>query len=388
MIFSLGLMLLLGFIAAKLIHRIKVPAVTAYLVLGIVVGPSALNLISKQLLDSSGLISNVVLGFIAFSIGRNFIRDNLRRVGRPVLWISILGAVCPWFLVTFGLCVFLKLPVYVALLFGAISSATAPAATAMVVREYKAKGSFTDVLLGVVAIDDAWCLIIFAISLAVSKGLAAGMAANAIFSNVLFRPLLEIFGAFLLGGILSILLFYFSRYTRTNEELLIYTLGFIFLNIGLALYFQLSVLLSCMCLAALLVNIDKASFRFFDALRTIDSPFYLLFFVLAGANLDIKLLGALGFLGLFYLIVRSLGKVGGAYLGGCISRAPEKIKKYLGLGLLPQAGVALGVALIAKANFPQVGEMIFSTIVATTVVYELIGPVFTKFSLRKSGDIS
>ncbi|MEA3328137.1 MAG: cation:proton antiporter [Candidatus Omnitrophota bacterium] len=388
MIFSLGLILLLGFIAAKFIHRIKVPAVTAYLVLGIIIGPSALNLISKEMLNSSGLISNVVLGFIAFSIGRNFVKDNLRRVGRPVLWISIMGAVCPWLLVTFGLCIFLKLPVYVTLLFGAISSATAPAATAMVVREYKAKGSFTDVLLGVVAIDDAWCLVIFAVSLAASKALAAGITGNAIFISVLFHPLLEIFGSFLLGGVLSILLSYFSRYARTNEELLIYTLGFIFLAIGLSLYFQFSVLLSCMCLAALLVNVNKLSFKFFDVLKTIDSPFYLLFFVLVGANLDIKLLNTLGLLGFFYLIIRSISKIGGAYLGGCISRSSDSMKKYLGLSLLPQAGVALGVALIAKENFPQAGEIIFSTIVATTVVYELVGPVFTKFSLRKAGDIS
>jgi Kef-type K+ transport system membrane component KefB len=387
MVFSLGLILLLGFIAAKLIYRIKIPAVTAYLVLGIIIGPFALNLISSGILDASGLISNIVLGFIAFSIGQNFIRDTLRKIGRPVIWISILGAVCPWFLITFGFYIFLKLPFYVALLFGAIASATAPAATTMVVREYKAKGSFTDILLGVVAIDDAWCLIIFAISLAISKAVVAGMASKLVFSIALLHPLLEIFGALLLGGILSVALSYFSRYTRTPEELLIYTLGFIFLDIGLALYFQISVLLSCMFLGAMLVNINKVSFRFFDALRTVDSPFYLLFFVLAGANLEIGFLKTLSFLGIFYLIFRSLGKIGGAYLGGYFSSAPEVIRKYMGFGLLPQAGVALGVALIAKASFPQVGEMVFSTIVVTTIIYELIGPAFTKFSLRKAGEI-
>ena len=143
-----------------------------------------------------------------------------------------------------------------------------------------------------------------------------------------------------------------------------------------------------MFLGAMLVNFNKLSFKFFDALRSIDSPFYLLFFVLAGANLDIGLLKLLGGLGLSYIIFRSLGKIGGAYLGGCLSRASHSIRRYMGLSLLPQAGVALGVALIAKESFPQVGEMIFSTIVATTIIYEIIGPSLTRFSLRKAGEVA
>ena len=165
MIFSLGIILLLGLAAAKLIHRIKVPSITAYLLLGIIIGPYALNLVSQGILDSSGLISNVVLGFVAFSIGQNFLISTFRRIGRDILWISILGACVPWILVTLAFLFILKQPFYIAFLFGAISSATAPAATMMVVREYRARGSFTDTLLGVVAIDDAWCLIIFAVSL-------------------------------------------------------------------------------------------------------------------------------------------------------------------------------------------------------------------------------
>jgi len=386
-IFSLGVILLLGLAAAKLVHRIKIPSITGYLFLGILIGPYTLNLVSKGILDSSGLISNVVLGFVAFSIGQNFLISTFRKIGRDILWVSILGACVPWILVTLAFLFILKQPFYIAFLFGAISSATAPAATMMVVREYKARGSFTDTLLGVVAIDDAWCLIIFAISLAVCKAMVLQPATNIIFPGVVLYSLLEIVGAFLLGGAISFLLSYFSRFTRTSGDLLIYTLGFIFLNIGLALYFNLSVLLSCMFLGAMLVNFNKLSFKFFDALRSIDSPFYLLFFVLAGASLDIGLLKVLGGLGLCYIIFRSLGKIGGAYLGGSLSGASSSIKRYMGLGLLPQAGVALGVALIAKASFPEVGEIIFSTIVGTTIVYEIIGPSLSRFSLRKAGDI-
>lgn len=386
-IFSLGLILLLGFIGAKIIRGIRIPAVTAYLLVGIIIGPYMLNLVSKGILGSSGLISNIVLGFIAFSIGQNFLKETLFKVGKPVLLVSILGAVCPLILVTFGFFIFLKLPFYICLLFGAISSATAPAATMLVIREYKAKGSFTDTLLGVVAIDDAWCLIMFAISLAISKAVTVHIATSFLLPKVIFHSLLEIFGAFILGGIFAIVLSYFSRYTKTSEDLLIYIIGFILLNIGLCIYFHLSVLLSCMSMGAILVNVNKVSFKFFDTLRSIDSPLYLLFFVLAGANLEIGLLKTLGLLGLGYVIFRSIGKTGGAYLGGLIARVPARMKNYMGLSLLSQAGVAMACALVAKASFPEVGGMILTTIIASTIVFELIGPPLTKFSLKKTGEI-
>ncbi len=386
-IFSLGLILLLGFIGAKIIRGIRIPAVTAYLLLGIILGPCALNLISKGILGSSGLISNIVLGFIAFSIGQNFSISTFRKVGKPVLWISILGACVPWILITVTFLFIFKQPFYIAFLFGAISSATAPAATIMVVRECKAKGSFTDTLLGVVAIDDAWCLIIFAISLAISKALATHVATGFLLPRVVFHSLLEIFGAFILGGIFAIVLSYFSRHTRTSEDLLIYIIGIILLNIGLAIYFHLSVLLSCMSMGAVLVNINKVSFKFFETLRGIDSPLYLLFFVLAGANLEIGLLKALGLIGLGYIAFRSIGKIGGAYLGGLIAQAPARMKNYMGLSLLSQAGVAMACALVAKASFPEVGGMILTTVIASTIVFELIGPPLTKFSLKKTSEI-
>ncbi|NQS99851.1 MAG: cation:proton antiporter, partial [Candidatus Omnitrophica bacterium] len=283
--------------------------------------------------------------------------------------------------------ILLKQPFYVALLFGAISSATAPAATMMIVREYKAKGSFTETLLGIVAIDDAWCLMIFAVSFAIAKAVSLSVTSNALIFQAVLHSILEIGGAFVLGGALALILTYLSRFVITPAELLIYTLGFVFLNTGLALYLNFSVLLANMFLAAVLVNVHQVSFKFFESLRTIDSPLYLLFFVLAGANLEIGLLKGIGLLGLTYIVFRSLGKIGGAYLGGVIASVPERMKKYIGLTLLPQAGVALGVALIAKAEFPQFGGMIFSTIIATTVIFEIVGPILTRIGLKKAGEI-
>ena len=386
-ILGLGFILLTGLFSARLINKIKFPAVTAYLLLGIFIGPSVFKLIPKDIIVSSGLISNIVLGIIAFGIGQNFSRDNFRKIGKSVIWISVLEACGAWIFVTLVFLIILRQPFYLSLLFGAISSATAPAATVMVIREYRAKGNFTDTLLGVVAIDDAWCLIIFAISLAISQAIYAHMLATFFLIKVFLSSILSIFGAFILGGIVAMLLTYLSRYLRTQTELLIFTLGFVFLNIGIAMWLKLSVLLANMFLGAILVNIHKTSFNFFDSLKTVDSPLFLLFFVLAGANLEIGILSKLGLIGLAYLIFRVAGKVIGASLGARISNASKSIKRYLGLGLVPQAGVALGCALVAKSDFPKVGGMIFTTIVATTVIYELVGPLCTKYALQKAGEV-
>lgn len=386
-ILGLGFILTAGLFSAKLIKRVKFPAVTAYLLLGILIGPALFKLVPERILNSSGLISNIVLGIIAFGIGQNFSRYHLRKIGKPIIWISVLEACGAWIFVTVAFLLILKQPFYVSLIFGAIASATAPAATVMVIREYRARGNFTDTLLGVVAIDDAWCLIIFAISLAISQAVYTHMMVASFLIKVFFNSLLNIFGAFILAGILATLLSLFYRFIRTQTELLIFTLGFIFLNIGLAIWLHLSVLLASMFLGAILINIHRYSFKFFDALKSIDSPLFLLFFVLAGANLEISILPKLGIISFAYLVFRVIGKMTGARLGAQISNASDSIKRYLGWGLVPQAGVALGVALVAKSDFPAAGEMIFTTIIATTVIYELIGPLCTKFALQKAGEV-
>ena len=386
-ILGLGVVLLGGVFCARFINKLGFPAVTAYLVLGIFIGPSVFNSVPKELLNTSGLISNIVLGFIAFGLGQNFSRGLFQKIGKPVLWISILEVLGPWALVTLSLFFLLRQPFYVALLFGAISTATAPAATVMVVREYKAKGRFTDILLGVVAIDDAWCLIIFALSLAISKAVAFHTSNTFIF-EVIFHSLIEIIGALMLGGLIAFFATLFSKFIRTQTELLIYTLGFILLTTGLAILLHLSVLLANMFLGTVLININKSNLEFFDVLKLIDSPLYLLFFVLAGANLEIGLLKGIGITGIIYIFFRTAGKTVGSIWGGYIVKVEENIRRYLGLGLLPQAGVALGCALVAKSDFPKVGSMIFTTIVATTVIYELIGPLCTKYALHKAGEIT
>ncbi len=385
-ILSLGIIFLSGYGILKLIEILKIPSVTGDLILGIVIGEEILNLVSHHILSASGCISNIVLGLIAFSIGQNFSVEKFKRLGRSILFISVFEATGAWITVTLVFHFLLGKPLYVALLFGAIASATAPAATVMVIREYRAKGVFSNILLGVVAIDDAWCLMIFSISLAASRALATHIG-GAVLIKTIMNAVIEIFGALALGGFLGFLFNKFSSTIKTAVGLQFYTLGFVFLVIGIAINLKFSILLASMALGATLVNIRPDNQKYFESIRNIEPPLYLLFFVLAGANLELASLKNIGVIGLTYLISRVMGKAIGAAIGGFIAGAPSSVKKYIGLALVPQAGVALGVALIAKADFPDIGGMIFDTIVATTVVYELIGPILTKLALKKAGEI-
>jgi len=383
-ILGIGIILMFGLLSGKFAEKIKTPAITAYLLLGIVFGPFVLNFVPQNIINISGVISNIALSFIAFSIGQNFSRQTFKQVGSQVMWISVLEALGACFITLFGL-ICIGVPKNIALIFGAIAAASAPAAIIMVVREYKARGKFVDVLMGVVALDDAWGLIIFSIFLAIAKAMSAPDISH--MAHVILGAVKEIGISCIIGGLMGVFLSRLGRLLKNQTDLLIFTIGSIFITTGLSLYFHGSVLLSCMFLAAVVVNLNNESFKFFDVLSNVDWPIYLVFFVLAGASLEIDMLGKIGVIGIAYIILRVVGKFLGTFLGAKISNADPDVKKYLSFGLLPQAGVALGMALIAKEQFPEAGSMIFTTVAATTVIYEIIGPFFVKLALQKTNQI-
>jgi len=387
-ILSLAIIFILSFFASRLTKKLKVPTVTTYVVLGILLSPGLLNLISKEFLATSDFFSQIVLGMIAFSLGESFSLSTLRRVGRAVIGISVSASLVPWFLVTFAVWMFFNQPFYIALVFGAIAAATAPAAVVMVTQEYKSKGDFTDTLLGVVAIDDAWALVIFGLSLSVAKTFVIGNGSSVGLVKDLIKTLLEIGGSFVLGGVIAVVFNKLSSFINTNKERLIYTFGFLSLVIGIAISFNFSILLSCMFFGALLANTNKESFHFFNSLRDIDAPLYLIFFVLTGASLKVSVLGTSVALTMGYVIFRTFGKIIGSFIGAKVVNASLSIKKYMGLALIPQAGVALACALIAKHAIGGVwGDTILTITIASTVIFELIGPWATKQSLIKAGEI-
>jgi len=384
---SAGLILLLGFVGARLLKLVRLPSVTAFLLVGILIGPQILNLVTVEIFTASEFFSNLVLGLIAFSLGENFRLDKLRQGVRQVMWISLSAALAAWLLVSTALIVYfisIKMPIYPAIVLGAAASATAPAATVLIIREYRAGGLLTELLLKVVAIDDAWCLIFAAMAIAVGNA----MRADVFQMSIVFAGLGEIFGALVLGGILGYLSSRLSKFVRTREELLVYTLGLLFLNVGLSIALGVSVLLSAMMMGLVMVNIARENYKFFEVIRSVDTPLYLTFFIISGAHLDFAILYKMGIAGILYVVFRTLGKVYGAKLGARVSGAPKSVEEWLGLSLAPQAGVALGIGLVAKVTFPDFGDYIFTIIAATSVIFELVGPLLTKYSLMKAGEIS
>ncbi|GAI07644.1 unnamed protein product, partial [marine sediment metagenome] len=217
---------------------------------------------------------------------------------------------------------------------------------------------------------------------------ANAMRAEVFQISIIFVGLGEIFGALIIGGILGYIFSFLSRFVKTAEEFLVYIFGFILLNVGLSIALNVSVLMSSMMMGLVVINLARENYKFFEVLRTVDAPLYLVFFILAGAHLDFSILYKMGVVGLLYIIFRVIGKVYGAKIGAKISNAPKPIENWLGLGLTPQAGVALGIGLVAKSTFPEFGNYIFTIIAATTVIFELVGPLLTKFSLMKVGEIT
>ncbi len=381
-----GLIFLVGLLTSKVLERFKLPAVTSYLIAGVVLGPYVLNIVPEVLINSTTLVANIILSIVAFSLGQTFTKRQIEAIGKSVMlisWGEVLGA---FILVSLVLYI-AGLPFYQAILFGGIAPATAPAATIMVIREYKAKGKFTETLLGVVAIDDAWGIMVFALALSIAKVLVLPGADQSLIFKSFLLALVKIFGALALGIVLGLIFSFAAKFIKNETNILILVFGFILANTGLALHFKLSDLLANMALGATIANLKSDSI-YFNVLKRIDWLFYVYFFVLTGTSLEVPLLKKIGFIGLLYLLCRPLGEYIGAYIGGLLGRVEKRIRKYIGLGLVPQAGVALGLAIIVRNEFQNtIGHAFLTTIVATTILYEIFGPLFTKYALRKAGEI-
>jgi Kef-type K+ transport system membrane component KefB len=384
LILNSALLLLAGFTIGKLVNKLKLPAVTGYLIAGIIMGPSILNVMTPQMNEAATILSHLALSLIAFNIGSQFTIRTIKSLGKSVVWITFLEAFGASIVVTLAMYFLADQPLHIAMLFGAIAAATAPAATIMVIRETKAKGTFTDTLLAVVAIDDPVCVILFAIA----SGFASLTLHNAGVSPfmVFLDSILGVIYALLVGIGLGLLLTRVIPKIKTPAELQTLSLGLIILGSGLAIQWNLSPLLVNMALGSAIANLSHRADSVIDKITALDTPLYVLFFTLSGASLNLSSLKEIGLVGIIYVVFRVIGKMLGSTLGAYISDADENVKKYLGLGLVPQAGVALGLALIAKQTMPEIGEFIHPAIVSATVIYELIGPPLAKFALIKAGD--
>ncbi len=387
LIFALGIILLSGLIAALLIEKIKLPYVTGYIIMGIIIGPYVLNLIPKTFLRNTDIIANFVLSIVAFMISRNFSYSVFKKTGKQIIFVSMFEATGAWLFVTLGVFLLLHKPLYIALLFGALAAATDPASILLVSRQYRTKGPVTNVLLGTVAIDDAWGLIIFVISMILAIQMKSGASANISPVKMILGAILEIVYTLGIGAAMGFIFSYLARFIRTKGYRLIYTLGFITLTAGIAMHFHYSPLLACMALGTVIVNFAPNEGTYFEGIEFFAEPLMLVLFILIGAGFELKAITTIGLIGAVYIGMRFVGKYLGASIGAFLSKAPKTVRKFVGLGLVPQAGVALGMAILGKEYFPQAGNYIMTVIVATTLVLEVIGPPITQLTFNLAGEI-
>ena len=402
---SLSIALLAGLLLSRLAKLVKLPAVTAYLISGVLIGPfvlGALNIpgigiISEQI-EGFGLISDLALGFIAFSMGNEFRLSQLKKIGKQATVIGVLQALITTIVVDVALIALhfampdtLSIPA--AIVLASVATATAPAATLMVVKQYKAKGPVTDVLLPVVALDDAVGLVVFAISFGIARSMGtAGVSPLAI----ILEPLLEIVLSLLLGFVMGLLFTLCEKYFHSRSKRMAVSVTFVMLTVALSglkfeigdIHIAFSSLLACMMLGTVFCNICEVSEELMDRADRWTTPVLILFFVISGAELDLSVFAqwTVVVVGIVYIIARSLGKYYGANISARITKSDPNIIKYLGITLLPQAGVALGMAIKAIELGPD-GAIVRNITLFSVLIYEIVGPFLTKMALTKAGDI-
>lgn len=381
----LAMAMILSLLSGKLMKKIKLPNVTGYLIFGLLAGPYVLKIFTHQVMEQFTIIPEIALGFIAFSIGAEFKFSYLKKVGKSPVIIAFAEAFSAVLIVDLVL-ILTGHDIVFSLILGAIAAATAPAATLMVVRQYKTKGPLTNTLLPVVAIDDAMALMAFGLSVAVAK--AINSRGTASLSETLLTPLIEIVGGLIFGAILGVILKYLIEWFTGRGNRLSVTAAMVLLCIGISKLVGFSPLLACMAMSCLFVNLSNKSDKVFALIDRFTPPIFMLFFFIAGAELDIAVLPTVGFIGVIYIVFRVIGKVCGAALGAHIAKAQPIVKKYIGFTLLPQAGVAIGLASVAMIEFPEYGKQIKTIILCATVFYELIGPVVTKLVMKKAGEMN
>lgn len=407
---SLSIALLAGLLLSRLAKTMKLPAVTAYLVAGILVGPFLLGRVSlfgvhfgfiDADLEAFKIISEVALGFIAFSIGNEFRLSDLKKNGKKATVVGIFQALVATLLVDVVLVTLALttniISIEAAIVLGAIASATAPAATLMVVKQYKAKGPLTDILLPIVAIDDAVGLVLFAISFGVAKAIGSGHISIA---SILLEPIIEVVLSIILGAIMGILFHICERFFHSRSKRLAVSVTFVLLTVSLSMikfnlggvHFGFSSLLVCMMLGTVFCNICDFSVELMDRVDRWTAPLFVLFFVISGAELDLTVFASAGIVivGVVYILARSAGKCFGAFASSKAMKCDKPIVKYLGVTLLPQAGVALGMAIKASdpvSGLGETGAIVAQITLFAVLIYELIGPLLTKIALTKAGEI-
>lgn len=377
--------LLLGAFGGKVARKFNLPSVTGYLIGGIFLGPSVLNVVTSQ--DSSiiSFVNEFTLSAIAFNIGGEFLISTIKKLGKEIFIITVfevLGAVS----IVFGMMYFIFNQDFVfSIMVASMAAATAPAGTMIVIRQYRARGKMSDTILPVAALDDALGIMVFGLALSLAKA-TLGLVDGSIVFQVM-SPFIEIFASLFVGGILGLILSKITQKVSTSEEQLFILLVFILMCAGLAPLLSLSSLLTAMMMGAVYINVSSQAVRAFTTINNFMTPFNVLFFAFAGTSINFGILGQIGLLGLGYLTARLVGKVFGTTLGAIVAKSDPVVKKYLGWALLPQGGISIGLSLVVSQQLPQFSEAIVTLILFSVLVFEIAGPILAKVAITRAGEI-
>ncbi|MBN1256594.1 MAG: cation:proton antiporter [Planctomycetes bacterium] len=407
----LGAMTVAGYYAGRLVNRLRMPAIIGYMLVGLLIGPSLINLLKDADLEGLAFINEIALGFVAVTIGSELSLKVIKRQGKELLTIIFAECLGTFAMVLVGIALLTTITSGradwpLSLLLAAIASASAPAGTVAVIQEYKARGSLTSTLYAVVGFDDGLAILIFGFAYGIAKVLLPGSEGGT--SDLIFAPAKEIMVSFFVGSGLGFVFSYMLRKISNARDYLILTFGFVLFGCGISSWLHISLILTNMMIGFVLVNTRHESLvqKVSEQLGNIMPLLFIFFFAVAGAHLDIYAAGSLGLLGLVYILGRMAGKAGGAWLGAVMGGAEDKIRKYLGWGLHTQAGVAIGLALIAKGDLDEIsrrvlehgnvaasshvewiGNTILTTVTATCLFFEVVGPILAYMALKKAGEI-
>lgn len=385
LLFKLGIIMVIGIIGGRLANYFKLPNVSGYIVAGLFIGPSFINLVTAQDITSFNIINEMALGAIAFAIGNEFLLKDMKRVGKSVFIITLAEVVGAFVIVFVMMFLIFKQTLSFSLVIASMSAATAPAGIVMVIRELNANGPLVKTILPIVAIDDALGIMVFGVCLSLAKMLS-GVATFSII-QIIMNPLVEIIGSLALGFVIGMIMTYVVKKARNKDELLTMIIGFILLGVGSANFFNVSPLLTCMMIGGTLVNLKQNSSRVFNTINEFTPPINLLFFTIAGASLNIKVLSTVGMLGVGYIIARASGKYIGATIGAKAVKAEENVVKYLGMSLLTQGGISIGLSMIVRKELPELSDSIITVILFSVLVYEIVGPILAKIAITKAGEV-
>lgn len=385
LLLKISVVMLVGIIGGKVARVFKLPNVSGYLVAGLFLGPSFLHFIRSNDIESFTVINELALGAIAFCIGNEFVIKDMLKLGKTIVIITlaeVIGAVSIVFVVMYYL---LNQPFAFSIVIAAMSAATAPAATLLVIRQYKAKGPLTKTVLPVVALDDVFGIIAFGIAMSLAK-LSVGQQKFSI-TQMFSGPIIEIGGSFILGLFLGALLVLITKKSKGRDELQAVSLMAIGIATGVSKILGLSPLLTCIVMGTAITNMKENSLKIFDSLNDFTTPVYLLFFTLAGASLDLQILASVGVVGVAYVLARAGGKILGAWSGAKALKCDPMVTKYLGFALLPQGGISIGLLVLVRQQLPEYAVAIGTIIMFSVLIYEVSGPIFAKIAIEKAGEI-